>query len=143
MVSSSSSHHAGGLTSDSAVDDGTIFELDRDRLVVELHQKPFNQLYVLLRVSISLLPVNYHSPFPTYPSIQKTSLSTKRLLRQLASLPFPSFTRPSCRILRFSTGHRFPPSEFEPFLLVLCELTYDLPDELHIERRSRMSGIDV
>jgi len=28
------------LTSDGAVDDGTIFQLDRDRLVVELHQKP-------------------------------------------------------------------------------------------------------
>jgi hypothetical protein len=35
------------------VDDGTIFELDRDRLVVELHQKPVNQLYVSLRVSSS------------------------------------------------------------------------------------------
>jgi hypothetical protein len=28
------------LTSDGAMDDGTIFQLDRDRLVVELHQKP-------------------------------------------------------------------------------------------------------
>jgi hypothetical protein len=28
------------LTSDGAMDNGTIFQLDRDRLVVELHQKP-------------------------------------------------------------------------------------------------------
>ena len=40
MFSSSQLSRSGVLTSNGPMDDGTIFQLDRDRLVVELHQKP-------------------------------------------------------------------------------------------------------
>ena len=130
------------LTSNGAMDDGTIFQLDRDRLVVELHQKPIWSVMVYAHCSAQI-----HS-FALPTCIQSHRIPLSHLLFNeppryvpctLVNHPEPLLSGPSTRpeSSTISSFHdRFLPFKFHPSPKKPFVSNIDLPDELHFERRS-------